>query len=482
MINKYFKLFCAFVILTFGLIYMGAGVYFNWLSFDELYVRPDLLIGLGSIAAMALTYLLTSQKLSTRVFIISLLGVSFLVRILWVLYVPAQPVSDFYILHRASMSASEGNFAFMESDYFQRWVYQLGFVMYQAFLLFIFGDQLFPLQLINILLSCATVFIVYKIGVQLFNERVGRLSGIVYTFYLPTIIMTSLLTNQILATFLFYLGAYLLVRHFEKSTWVWAVIGVLFAFGHIIRPLGPFVLLATGLFIFVVFMLGKRLREALFSAGKLAGVIATYSLVLFIVSQSLMLSGVSDYPLENRDPLWKFVIGLNHETSGTYSDSDLKLLNQYEGEERVEKERELIEERLEDPSRLVELFRDKFEMMWANLDASVIWGYGDRNENVKERLFQLEKAMYFPLFLYGGLGILGLFVVLKRNAQDPKQLALFFVLFIIGYAMIHLLIEIQTRYRFVLMPSLIVIQSYGVYMLYEGINKLKSRIDSRKVE
>ena len=41
--------------------------------------------------------------------------------------------------------------------------------------------------------------------------------------------------------------------------------------------------------------------------------------------------GITQYELSNRDPLWKFVCGFNHDTKGTYSEEDSNYLGQFGG-------------------------------------------------------------------------------------------------------------------------------------------------------
>ncbi|KHE73112.1 glycosyltransferase family 39 protein [Halobacillus sp. BBL2006] len=464
---KYFKWFCVLTILIVGAIYMGYGFYVNAEQLDQFYKWPSFVILLGGIVLLGIAYAVTRIPITRTVYITGMLVIAFVLRLLWVLYAPTEPSSDFLMLHNAALSATEGDFGFTENSYFQKWVYQLGFVMYQAFIIFIFGDDIFVLQFFNVLFSVAMVWIVYAIATDVFNEKAGRLAGLVYTFYIPAIVMTSLLTNQILATLMFYIGAYLLVSRFEDRKWTWIAIGALFALGHIIRPLGSFVLLAAGIFVFVVYIIGSTRKKVLVDIGKFLGVVTSYLLVLTIANQALMLSGVSDYPLENRDPQWKFVVGLNHETRGTYSNEDAKMLSGLNWEERFAKEEEMIEERLSEPSRLIGLFHDKFSIMWGDKDDSISWSYQEGNEEIKKRLYKLDKFMYVPFFIFGLISIFGLVKSSRGDLNHPQWKALFFILFIIGYAMIHLLIEIQTRYRFVMIPSLIILQSYGVYMLHQ---------------
>ena len=55
----------------------------------------------------------------------------------------------------------------------------------------------------------------------------------------------------------------------------------------------------------------------------------------YLISQLLISTDVTQYSLSNRDPMWKFVLGFNHDTNGQYSNEDLSYVSQFAiGDER----------------------------------------------------------------------------------------------------------------------------------------------------
>ncbi|SEH44467.1 Dolichyl-phosphate-mannose-protein mannosyltransferase [Halobacillus karajensis] len=474
----FLQIFCVLVIFIFGLFYFGSGAYFNIIKLGNMFSVSELLgMLLLVLLALGLLYIFSSLPIQKRYFLVLLLPTAFIIRLFWIIYAPTEPTSDFLMLYNAAVSAASGDLSFADNTYFTKWVYQLGFVMYEAFAIAIFGNETFILKILNALYSTGIVWIVYECARHIFNEKAGRLAGATYTLYVPAIIMTSVLTNQVLATLLFYAGVLLLIKRFEKSRYSWIYIGLLFAFGHIIRPVGSLVLLASGFFLLVVYLLNHKKSGKLLASLKFAGMIAVYFLTLTASSQALMISGVSDHPLENRDPKWKFVLGLNQETTGQYSKKDSLALRGLSLEERQAKEDEMIQERLSDKSALLPLFRDKFGIMWSNKDASILWSYQGGDKETKDLLYKSEKIMFTTFFFLGfiSLILLSWSYLSKRDEVDFQRFhSLWFILFLIGYALIHLVIEIQTRYRFVSIPSIIILQSYSHYLLFKRWRKKKS--------
>lgn len=195
-----------------------------------------------------------------------------------------------------------------------------------------------------------------------------------------------------------------------------------------------------------------------------------------MISFAFISSGITQYPLSNRDPLWKFVVGLNHETKGGYSHEDAGHIMSLEiGEERTLEEKKIIKERLADKDKVISLFEEKFALMWGDTDSSPSWSLYTPNfeildgmQDLKENAILYERYMYTAAMFFGIIAILYLIV----TKQDNLHYTLFLLL-IVGYVLIHLLIEYQTRYRYFIIPSFSIIQSYGIYVCFQYVRKFK---------
>ncbi|WP_246141000.1 glycosyltransferase family 39 protein [Bacillus marasmi] len=399
-------------------------------------------------------------------FIVFLVLIAFVTRLVWVLNVNTPIISDFSVMYQGAIDASKGNFQFTDTPYFITWVYQLGFTMYQAVIIKLFGEGPFILKLLNIIYSVGTTVLVYKISAKIFNETTGRIAGIIYAAFIPSIVMSSVLTNQHLATFLFYLGFYLLILNEESKRPLWIYSAVLIALGDIIRPLGSLILLAIGIYLFLTQFLGADKQRKLNTIKKVAGILVTYFLIHFFISQLFIAMDITKYPLSNRDPQWKFVLGFNHESGGWYSNEDAEFVGQYPvGDEREKAETELINERIADKQKLLKLFWAKLGSMWSGFDGALEWSLGHAERiPIINNLFKLERLMYLVMIFFGIISLVKIMI----NKFSRKELALVFLL-ILGYVAVHLLIEIQTRYRYFIMPCFIILQSYGIFILFELI-------------
>ncbi len=184
----------------------------------------------------------------------------------------------------AARNIAKGNYEFNQSVYFTTWVYQLGFSFYESVIIRCFGDNIFILKLLNIFYSTGTVIFIYLIGAKVFNELAGRMAAFLYAFYIPNILYSSVLTNQHLATFLFYAAFYLIIKRFAHNKFSWLYIGLLLSLGNLMRPLGPIII--VGVFIYFILQILQPYIKTMDAAelkvrrkkiGKnLVGILATF--------------------------------------------------------------------------------------------------------------------------------------------------------------------------------------------------------------
>jgi len=377
-------------------------------------------------------------------------------------------------MYTAATSAASGNFSFNADEYFRAWVYQMGFTMYEALIIKLVDHPLLILKLINILLGIGTALLVYFSATRVFNEFTGRIAALFYAFYIPNIIMSSVLTNQHMSIFFFMLGCTLLIYKGLDTRFRWIFIGLSFAIAQIMRPIGTVYLIAIAVYVLLFHLIPaiklNRKQWASISA-KLTGIIAVFYLVQTLVSSAFIYAGFTPYPLSNREPYWKFMVGMNQATSGSWSMEDATYVLQFPlGEERDQAELEVIKERIADKPAAIAFIIKKIPIFWGSPDGSTVWSLWEMNEPKLDMwLNAIERAMYISMSLFG---VFALFALFRERINHQS---LFFLILLLGYAAVHLLIEIQSRYRFDLMPVFIILQSYGVYTLHRTIQTLFTR-------
>ncbi|WP_409343550.1 ArnT family glycosyltransferase [Paenibacillus sp. MBLB4367] len=455
-----------------GKLLIGAGLVFFALTLVPAYRNTATYIGNdwlpALIAAVTLILLIALSHVLTKyvpdwLYIGLLVVLAAGVRIVWVMTIDTQPVSDFLDMHTAAVQAANGDISFGGNEYFSRWVYQLGFTMYQALIVNLFGDSLLVLKAFNIAFSVGTAIVVYAAAAQAFNRFSGRAASLLYALYVPNIIMCSVLTNQHISTFFFFLGLYLIVRKGLANKTGWLFIGLCFGVANLMRPLGSFFLIGLLAYVVLFKLFPWHKGRSLGAASRTLGVIAVYMLVQQIASYSLIQAGVTTLPLSSQEPYWKFMVGLNQETTGGWSyDDDQYVIKYALGEERNAAELALLKERMADKGQVVSLFADKFAFLWGREDSAPTWSMWEiERPYLKEQLIKGERVLMFFLLASGLIAMAAL--LFAKTGETKAQL---FLLLLLGYASLHIVIEIQTRYRFDIMPCVFILQSYGVYAVF----------------
>ena len=447
-------------------------------------VVSALIIFSSTITVLVILVRLTDDNVvSKKMYMIFLIAVSFLLRYIWVSIIKTEPVSDFEVLYKSAKDISEGNFLLVQQNgYFTAWPYQLGYVTFQALIIKLFGCGLYAIKLVNVIVSVATCVLIYIISSKIFNENVGRISGLFYAFFISSIYMCSVLTNQILATFLFYMALFHVVSYRKKYSFL--IIGIYLGLGNIIRPEGPIVWI--GICIFMMFWYNSESTDVCLSKCKLslskiayivyergkvlAGTLIIFFVVIKLFDFFIINIGISSYPLSNRTPLWKYVVGLNYESIGRYNDKDHNYLSQFSiGRELDRESKKLIMERLQDKKSLGLLFFKKQKEMWGGLDETIrafVMPGTILKTDIVEVLELFEK--YFYTFII--LSIVGTLIYFLKDNYTNKSYLLFLIQMQCFFS-IHWIIEIQTRYRYSIVPSFFIISGLGIYRFLEFIKK-----------
>lgn len=403
---------------------------------------------------------------------------AFLSRLVVVLMVQTPPESDFQVLYQASQEVCNGGKTFLDTSYFRLWPYQSGFVYFQSLLLGIWNHISF-LKLVNCLTAAATVVLVYRIAGEFCSERAARLGAMLYSFLPYPLFYVTVLTNQFMASFLLYFGLYLLIRK-ESGMNIhvrYLLFGVLLGIANILRPESIIPLTAVGLYL-IVNIRKANLRETLLNLGILLG---TYFLLSRGASFLFSATGLSPLGLSNSDPLWKFVLGFNHETGGKYAVADQPILGNRTAELEVIRQRVLAP--IPD---LLRLMKAKIVTFWATFPLTWSFNYAattgisvfGRILAVADDVGKLElltKVVMFVMYLCGGVGT----VLYMRKKERALPFLPVFNQVLVTFG-VYLLIEVQARYSYYVQPCVFILAATAFSLAEEKTMTKKSNQENGK--
>jgi len=432
------------------------------LSFGSL---PAVLMGLlfGCLVLFACTKLLHPF----RGFPALLFLVRFALALFFILWLNTQPVQDFDTMYTAARQLAEGSRDYLNNIYFFNWAYQSAFVTYEALVIALLGDSLLPLQLLNAVYMAGTNVLVYLIAKRFLPEKAAMTAGVLYAIYPAPLFLAGVLTNQHLSVFLLYAGLYVLMSG-RGLSWPRTVgAGVLIALGNAMRPIGIIPLLACVIWLVLRAMTGRSWKTLLHGAAAAA----SYFLCGILLSALIVGSGINPNGLANNQPMWKFVVGLNQDTDGQWNRTDYEafiLPSATDPEGADEAMRQELERRLSvGPGKLAGLALRKSAAMWAGYE-DLYWGFGHLDpegeavpgvswNSLQLLLAYSEKGIYLLAIALAFAGVL-----YRLTRRERCGAGLVPVLLLCGYYTVHLIVEVQVRYRYFMMPCVFILAAMAL--------------------
>jgi len=376
-----------------------------------------------------------------------------------------EPIQDFQTMYSAARELARGEHGYLDKVYFFNWAYQTGFVAYEALVLKLFGPSQLALQVMNALWMAGTGCLVYLLALEFLPQRTAQRLALLYAVYPAPYFLAGVLTNQHIAVFLFYLAFYLLARPSLPRI---LAAGALLALGNAMRALAVVLVLAAVLWLLIGGLLKKeRFRESLFRCAVLAG---SYFLLFAVISFGVKAGGLNPEGLANNQPMWKFVVGLNQESSGSWNQADYDAYLSLPAQEADAAMRAEVKNRLSvGPARLAGLAVRKSGVMWG-ADEYMYWGFGHLDPQAgfgpftvnqwTQLLARGDKGVYLLVF---ALALAGLWSWVRDGTRGGLPLLL--TLVFCGYYAVHLIIEVQSRYRYFLMPAVFLMAGAGLEYL-----------------
>ncbi|MDD2435879.1 MAG: glycosyltransferase family 39 protein [Bacilli bacterium] len=401
-----------------------------------------------------------SEKFNFKRFWLLLFIISFVVRVIIILVIDTPITSDFAVMYNTARQLLSDDMSYTTSGYIITWGYQMGHTIYMTMLLKIIDSVIF-LKIVNCLFTVGITVLIYLIAKEIASEKASKIVSLLYVFFPFPLLLNTVLTNQHVSLFFILLALYILIgkRFMNINPYFKNImVGIFLAIANIIRP--EIIVIITSLIIYL-FVTSKKNNYKQNILGFVI-ILVTYFIIFNTSSTLLVKTNISPSGLENKNPVWKFVLGFNHETNGVYSPSDA---SKYSGinKQDIAKE-ELMERSLGSIERVPVLFLKKSVILWTNHDLKwsvgsfkyqpVLEKKGDFNifYNVINNINQIMIISILIMFLLGVIYYL-------KNKKSEK--ALLFMIIVLVYFGVYLLIEIAPRYAYAPQAFLFIISALG---------------------
>lgn len=423
-------------------------------------------------AALAAAVLFGAARLpgSHRTLLAAAMALSLVLRLGYLLAVETPLNSDFELLHRAAVMLSQGDLTWTEYQYFRNWGYQIPFVAYQALVLRIFSSD-WALKLINLAAMLGTNFLLYQLGRLFLSGKAAAAAALLYAVYPGAIHMAPVLTNQHLSLCFLLLGLWLLL---SRRGWRWMLLaGACLAVGNLFRPEGVVTLAAVAAAGVVLLARWPDRRRAAGLVLGLAVALAAYFGVQAGTGAALQAAGIAPHGIGNNVPEWKFVVGLDAANEyGDYTEAHADILDIQDGGARRAETWRIIRQSFRERDDILDFFLGKTQAMWA-WDEPFSWSSGYLEQGVEllpgvtvgtalEWMGMAERGL--ALLVWGCLA--GTAVLLFRYPERRERgAALVCLLAVCAFFCVYLLIEVQPRYRYSVMPYLFILAGVPVQWL-----------------
>lgn len=385
-----------------------------------------------------------------------ILLIALLLRFIWVLLIPTKPFSDFGVMYNYAKDAALGKFyGFYGIGYFARFAHDSITVLYFSLFYHISSNPLIIVKLLNVVFQTAAVYYMYKLVLQLTkNDASAKVSAFLLAIFPPFVIFVSQTMSEnmaipfyIASVFYFFKG---IASEGKKSIKFYILCGLLLSAANMFRMIGTVVLIAYAMYL----LLYEGLKKFLL---KYPVIILSFGVLFFIVSQSLVSSGVLETQLWNsKEPAITSILkGTNIEHHGAYNDEDAALpikLN-YDSAAIKKEASKIIIKRLTTtpPLKLAAFYVQKLALQWGCSDyGAVNWTVTADDNSIISTIIKknmLIVNLIIALIYCFILARAAISIIKSKNGLQKEMY--FFYIAMTGFILLYLLTEMQPRYAFI---------------------------------
>ena len=439
-----------------------------------------------------------SCRVSEPVLLIGLFAAAVLVRASSQGFFNTQPISDYMDAVNAARTFMQGPARSLETARFPYW----GFYRITLATLFrIFGGSIDTIKTFNLLLSGLTAVAIYQLGRQMIpSRRFAVLAALVFIIDPANLLYINMPTGEHIFVLLFPLAMLLMLAVFGQPDRknairfsLAALLGVLVGLMDIYKPIGPVILIAILITLTLTqWSICKAMQEKQRRRKHILLVVLLLAVVLgsYLITKEVCFSIIAYYaqiPPNRYGVGWTLRVGLNIETRGRVS-SDLAYymhsLYAESNENYPAVNEQLIDEALaglegKTLATLFQFIRNKFAFTWQSNQDFYNWASNTQiasgvNAYDTERLALLAYPLIDGfLILRLMLSALGAgYCAVKRK----DMVTLVVGLFILGFSLLLLIVEVQQRYRSVLASAIPFFAAYALYAFQDAAGRVTAWI------
>lgn len=412
-----------------------------------------------------------------KVFMIIAILLGFTVKLVYSSLIEDSAIADALLCFNAAQQAANGDFSWISLDYFQRWAYQIPFVLYETAVLKIFGNYkaLYIMGAVFSILTCMLFYAVSKKMVK--NENAALAVTALFTWMPNALFQIDTMYNQLIGGLFLMLSIYffsfIFTESFDekinpKQLLFCLLTGIFSGISNLFRAEAIVEILAVACYlIFVTVTQSDKktiLKYIIKSVVFFAVFFIGYKIVTGGTDWIITASGIHPYGIKNRCPYWFIVCGLTPESYGAYSEKYIGIVYTLDSEAQKKMFSDIMHEIFADRSffDILIFFAKKLSIMWGTpeephcmISDSALW----------HRIsYVMVLANHYIYMLFSILAIVGIKMKKFRNSSS------FLTIYFMGYFCIYLIKEIAPRYRYSTLFILALLSVYGIQAVFDYKN------------
>lgn len=433
------------------------------------------------------------KKLKTIVFIILcglFVGTAIFLRCLVIQRISIEPVEESLENYTIGLSLLNGE---TEQHYYALFPEKLGFPMLILWPTFaIFGASVRNALYANLVCSVISIFLAGHIARRIAG-RTGALVAVALMSLWPShILFSNMVATEPSFTMLILLAADMMTSILDRRKGslydaapsrmlgVMALLGIVLAIAGAIRPMA--VILLAAYCVVQLCVTGDPMNEIRVEGARYATsqplVCIVLVLVCYFVTGSVINRAISD--IIGEQPAsglyasgYNLMVGLNTQSNGLWNETDSEFFAQaYDATKSATAAHqacmEVAAQRIQsEPENVLNLMVYKFRDLWRTDDFGIDWNLlwteqqGTLTPELRsllESIRPIGRVMYMAVLLFAALGAMEAW----RRRLAPNAMILICMLFFLGTALSHMLLETQVRYHYNMIPFLILLAAWTV--------------------
>jgi tetratricopeptide (TPR) repeat protein len=425
-----------------------------------------------------------SEKNKERLFLLGVFLLAFILRLIYLLQIKSNPhffspTMDPLYHDIWAQNIAGGNW--IGSKIFFRAPFYAYFL---AIVYKIFGHNYIIPRVIQHLVGSFSCILVYSVAKRLFNRKVAMVASLIAATYGMFIYFEDeLLLDSFLVFFDLLLILFLLRAKNNPKFLNWFVCGIILGFSSITRPNILFFIPFVWLWIFLIFIKAKKLKEILVFC------------IMFLIGSALVIFPVTlrnylvakDFVLISSQGGINFLIGNNSNADGMSAVLYKEDWQYRDFEHMAEKEsgrslkpsevsnfyyKKGIQFFLDEPEKAFTLWVKKLYVFWNKFEVS-----NNQDTYFFRRYSSLIRILPIGFWFVGPLGLLGMVLswLGGKERTNTRKNILLPILFVFSYMLTVVMFFVTDRFRLPVIPFLIIFSAFALVWLWEKLMHRKSR-------